>query len=600
MTHSRVLASLVATIAVAAFTIHLSGAQQASVGKRRFIVVAKSAGDAAALRADVVSAGGTIVTDLTDQTGALVVSGPDTMRARLARSAFASAVAVDGIKRLIRGPQAQELLNFGHGLHGGFSGRSGRRAPIGDPAFGLQGLMWNLTRIDAPAAWKTSVGSGEVTVGVADTGLDFTHTQLAHRVVDVVDFTATEDPPICSTYFGASDADLAAYYGGPATTDWNGHGSWIGGTIAAELDRLATNGIAPKVKLVALKISQWCGSAYDSELIAAFIYAADHHIDVVNISFGGYTDRTDPDQEAVYQQYVSAVRYARRKGTIIVAAAGNEHVRVGEGGKVLSHGSLTTPGDPVSDLFGLYETPGGIPGVIDVSATNNVVVGPSAFCPAPGPDDDPLLATCKPATDVHQPKGVGLENQLSYYSNYGPRIDVGAPGGARKFNIPGYDRGGTPGWPYTEADGFNAYEAFSITSNFAVEIPCFPIAGEGFPNVTLTEGPSAGQVGECYSGIQGTSMAAPHTAGVLALIASANPRLRHNPGGLIEELLEGATGAHNRTQALSATDLSPGDLTGVACATGYCHLGGPSIADGEAYGAGVINADDSVDEHGRH
>ncbi len=49
---------------------------------------------------------------------------------------------------------------------------------------------------------------------------------------------------------------------------------------------------------MALKISQWCGSAYDSEILAAFVYAADHGINIVSISFGGYLDRSDPDQDA--------------------------------------------------------------------------------------------------------------------------------------------------------------------------------------------------------------------------------------------------------------------------------------------------------------
>ena len=100
-------------------------------------------------------------------------------------------------------------------------------------------------------------------MAVADTGLDFTHSELAPKVKQVIDFTGLEDPPICKTAFGVSDEDLAAEFGGPATTDWNGHGSWIGGRIAAALDGKGINGIAPKVNLVALKISQWCGSAND-------------------------------------------------------------------------------------------------------------------------------------------------------------------------------------------------------------------------------------------------------------------------------------------------------------------------------------------------
>ena len=85
---------------------------------------------------------------------------------------------------------------------------------------------------------------------------------------------------------------MANLFGGPPTTDWNGHGSWIGGNIAAALNGPATNGIAPNVGLVALKISGWCGSAYDSTILAAFAfaYAADAGIDVVSASFGGFLD----------------------------------------------------------------------------------------------------------------------------------------------------------------------------------------------------------------------------------------------------------------------------------------------------------------------
>src|SRR5438445_282196 len=115
-----------------------------------------------------------------------------------------------------------------------------------------------------PGTSLAAAGSSAVTVGVADTGLDFTHSELAPRVKAVVDFTKGESPPLCKTFFGKSDADLAAQFGGPPTTDWNGHGSWIGGEIAAALDGQGMNGIAPKVDLVALKISGWCGSAYDS------------------------------------------------------------------------------------------------------------------------------------------------------------------------------------------------------------------------------------------------------------------------------------------------------------------------------------------------
>jgi subtilisin family serine protease len=428
-------------------------------------------------------------------------------------------------------------------------------------------------------------------VGVADTGLDYTHSELATQVAEVVDFTANENPAICPTFFdpSASDADWAAQFGGPANTDWNGHGSWIGGNIAAALDGQGINGIAPKISLVALKISQWCGSAYDSTILAAFVYAADHGIDVVSISFGGYTDRSDPEQDLIYGQYVDVVKYALARGTVIVAAAGNEHTRLGAGGRVLSHGTLTTPGDPVVDYFGWYETPGGIPGVIAVSATGNRVETSSRNCSTSSLTYPSI--TCKLSSDAHQAKGAGRTDQLAYYSNYGPRIDIAAPGGARKFNLPVWDGGGTPGYPVTVTDGTKVWETFSITSDWALEIPCYLLPAPFYPN-------------DCYSTIQGTSMATPHVSAVLALIASANPKWRHRPRRLVDALLDGAQPVHgNRTAPLSATDTSPGDRTGVVCAdlsggptSGYCHLGGEPIDDDEAYGAGLADARRAVND----
>ena len=70
-------------------------------------------------------------------------------------------------------------------------------------------------------------------------------------------------------------------------------------------------------------------------------------------------------------------------------------------------------------------------------------------------------------------------------------------------------------------------------------------------------------------------------------MVSAHPSLRRHPGALLARLKARAnTDVHNTIRALSATDTSPGDLTGLPCGTGYCHLTGPRISDNDAYGAG--------------
>jgi lantibiotic leader peptide-processing serine protease len=555
----------------------------------RFLAIAKSAADYAALHAELQASGATIVS-------AMPAINTDVVT-KVDPSAFSGNPHVDGlipdrIEKLIDPSMKTEM--FGPSQTRYTIRKSGAAASVTpDPAFNLPGLMWNLRRIDAPRAWRTTTGSPDVLVGVADTGLDYTHVELASRVVDVVDFTKNEDPPLCKTLFGTSDHNLAKQLGAPSDDlDFNGHGSWIGGNIAGALNGTGINGIAPNVSLVSLKIAQWCGFAYDSTILDAFQWAADHGVDVVSISFGGYLDRSDPAQNALYKLYVSTVRYARSLGTTIVAAAGNEHTQIGPGGEVISHGILDVPPGG-TDLFGQWELPGGVPGVVDVAATGNVVKAPSKNCPA-----DSLAAGshqwCKPKSDPHQPTGVGQQNQLTYYSNYGPRIDVAAPGGARKFNLPNIDRGGTEGWPWTgvdslfggtsTADGYNAWQAFSITSNWAQQIPCFTFEGFApFPD------------DQCYAIIQGTSMATPHASATLALLISAHPNLRHQVGRLVDALKASAVPVSgNTTTAVSATDTSAGDRGGDPCPGGYCHLGGAAISDADAYGAGLVSAANAV------
>jgi subtilisin family serine protease len=575
----RGFAALVLLLAVAGLVSAGSGLAAtrgtSAPASGRFLVVAKSNADYAALKAQLAASGTSVVSAM-PQIRTLVVVRPLGLASLQANTHVESAVP-DRIEQIVP-PEDEQPGAQRHTITG---------PP--DPAFDLPGLMWSINRINGPEAWNTTTGSSDVLVGVADTGLDYTHSELASQVAQVVDFTTTESPAICSP----TDSELAPMLGAPAADlDFNGHGSWIGGNIAGAADGTGINGIAPSVKLVALKISGWCGSAYDSTILNSFIWAADHGLDVVSISFGGYLDRSDPFQDELYKLYVSTVKYARSLGTVIVASAGNEHTRIGPGGQVISHGILDIPPGG-TDLYGLWELPGGVPGVVDVSSTANYVKSAWNTCPA-----DSLAAGshqwCKPKSDPHQSYGVGTRNQLTYYSNYGPRIDVAAPGGARKFNLPNIDRGGTEGWPWTGIDsvfggssvddGYKAWEDFGITSNWAQEIPCFVM--NGFPQFPEDQ---------CYAIIQGTSMAAPHASATVALIASAHPDLRHDPAKLVAALKKSAhkiTG--NATPGVSASDTSPGDAGGPACPGGYCHLGGAAISDSDAYGAGLVNAAKAV------
>ncbi len=562
----------------------------------RYLVKVQKGTELAAAQAVIERAGGQ-VSGTIPQLNLLVVNKANAgVRETISREAgMFAGMARDTIKSLIRPSQQKALWGTEPGMRQvnrikvALPRESAREdTVIADPSYNLPETMWSTYRVNSVQAWEEFGGSGTdaVVVAVADTGIDYTHIDLADNVVHVEDFTYLEEPyNICRDFVGGfTDQDLADAYGGPADGDWNGHGSWIAGNIAGVLNETGMNGIVPNVELVALKISQWCGSAFDSEILSAIVTAGDWQIDVVNISFGGFSDRSTTEGEFGWQQYRQAVAYANAKGTMIVASAGNDHVQVGKQGKVKSHGVLTAPGENLFDPFGLYITPGGIPGVVMVSALNNVTAQASASCP--GDTAEPPNATCKPTSDAHQPIAAGRYDQLAYYSNYGKRINLSAPGGARKFNLPVWDRGGTPGFPATDADGTMPFQTFSVTSNWAPytgQIPCYDLSS--FPGFTDA----------CYTSIQGTSMSAPHVAGVMAQVLSARPDLRKSPKQLLAHVSAAARkDLKNKTPGLSATDTSPGDSSGVDCPTGYCHLGGSAISNDWAYGDGMVDAYEAI------
>jgi subtilisin family serine protease len=478
----------------------------------------------------------------------------------------------------------------------------------------MSGVMWNFDRLHVAEAWRKTQGSDEVTVGILDTGIDYTHDDLAGQVIKVVDLSALSVSQGNSPCGPVTDADRAKALGlDPkyANLDFNGHGTTMAGIIAGALNGLGTNGIAPRVKLVAIKTAQWCNSDNDSDEIMGIYLTPKLGIDILSMSFGDILDISDPAQKVLYDGYVRAVKHALKHGTTIVASAGNEHVQVDVDGKIISHGSQTRPGRNVLDRFGQYPVPSGIPGVIDVSATVNIVEGNSPSCdPLTIGDTTPTgsNATCKPASDAHQPFGVGLKNQLAYYSNYGPRIDFAAPGGSRKFNLPHWDRGGTRGWPWTTADGYKAWGIFStITNQVVPDIldPTVVINFNSSDNTLALPFPPGFSPEQHYSTTIGTSEATPHVAAVAALIASKHPELRRQPKELLEKLKESARKIQgNTTPPNDASNFSTGDRTQISCfgnltstapKPGYCHLGGTPISDREAFGNGLIDAKKAVD-----
>lgn len=137
-------------------------------------------------------------------------------------------------------------------------------------------------------------GSG-VTVGIIDTGVDYTHPDLGSG--------------LGSGYKVKGGYDYVNFDWNPF--DDNGHGTHVAGIIAASGK---VRGVAPGASIMAYKVLDSRGEGYSSDVVQAIQDAVKAGCDVVNISLG------TTDDSVLTQTAVSAVR----AGTVVCAAAGNE------------------------------------------------------------------------------------------------------------------------------------------------------------------------------------------------------------------------------------------------------------------------------------
>ena len=154
-----------------------------------------------------------------------------------------------------------------------------------------------LPQITVPSAWDLTTGSAAVTIAVLDTGVTNLGGELGDALVPGWDYVNWDD-------------DAA---------DDEGHGSAVAALIAGRGNNGAgTAGVCWQCKILPVKVLDSLGNGSMANVASGIVYAADRGVQVINVSLGGYESST------VLQQ---AVTYARSKGILVVASAGNEAVR---------------------------------------------------------------------------------------------------------------------------------------------------------------------------------------------------------------------------------------------------------------------------------
>ncbi len=166
-----------------------------------------------------------------------------------------------------------------------------------DPDYGKQ---WNLAQINMPKAWDVSHGKG-VIVAVLDTGIAYENYDEFKQVPDLSGVKFTEGYDFVNQDRHANDD--------------HGHGTHVAGTIAqATNNGEGVAGVAFEATLMPVKVLDFNGSGSTATISDAIRWAADHGAKVINMSLGG---------GGRSQVMESAVAYARKKGTVVVCAAGN-------------------------------------------------------------------------------------------------------------------------------------------------------------------------------------------------------------------------------------------------------------------------------------
>jgi type VII secretion-associated serine protease mycosin len=154
-------------------------------------------------------------------------------------------------------------------------------------------LQYGLESIHADKAWSMTTGTDKVIVAVVDTGVDMGHPDLQNNLMNGY-----------STVKGVSSVQ-----------DDNGHGTHVAGIIAA----ISNNGrggvgLAPKCKIMPVKVLSGKGEGNDSDIAEGIIWAVDHGANIINLSLGGSN---------AGRTLENAMTYAFNSNVLVIAAMGN-------------------------------------------------------------------------------------------------------------------------------------------------------------------------------------------------------------------------------------------------------------------------------------
>ena len=406
-------------------------------------------------------------------------------------------------------------------------------SPVGEPQ-----LASAITQTGVNIAQNELKLSGKgIKVGVVDSGIDVDHPAFKNRIVAQYDFVG-DDYGVKDSYIPKPDDNA---------DDCDGHGTHVAGIVGGKDGEI--RGVAPEVSFGAYRVFGCDGGTDYDVWVAAMERAAADGMDIVTMSIGSFGGLPG---NPVYQ----AIENLNKQGIFVVKSGGNN----GDRGLFAVDGTGAAPG---ALTVASFENISNRNGVLKVLPDNlEMLAAPAQPLKA---EVVTLMATGTPSTanDACNTRPLAANSLAGKWAlvrrgtcTFQEKLDNVKKAGAVGFFVYNRADGGAPFAPsatglpslmVSYADGVKLHNRLGsgeVKVQLTPEIRLVSSATgdllSGFssfgPTADLKFKPDLGAPGGSiyssyplelggYSVLSGTSMAAPHIAGILALMLEKNPSL---------------------------------------------------------------------------